>query len=467
MKEENEKKVKKEKTIKQIIFSRIIFVLILTAIVVGVLYYLIMQNKADEQIAVNNEVYENTTLENNEVEDYKKVNLDGMYYSNPIKFTKKEVENTRIRDGIKYFEIDGLKNETLENKINEDIQNGILGFVDEKLSEKENTRFLTAINLRGNFANIISIEFTLYTDYETSDEYVCYNKYFNYNLIDGSKLKLEDVLYKSSITNILLEGLYNKVAQDYVDMDEDTGYLYQSEDSKYIEEVVYEIVSNYQRGKNFEFGISPSKLYVVNPNTGYDLNIVLQDYADYIIIYDRFQTDKELYDGKYEVVGPFYTLTTENYCAHKVLEQGENYFINLSFSCYDSNFTDEVRKNMSNYIDGVAEDFKNEVVKDENYFYVLNAYYSGYNATPDENGKIVILGYKDSLETTKIKFENSIFPKCLDFLRQEIETGEAIENYMGLTMFESDTKSEEDYVVFDNLGNIIQSGAIDPWNTED
>ena len=73
MKEENEKKVKKEKTIKQIIFSRIIFVLILTAIVVGVLYYLIMQNKADEQIAVNNEVYENTTLENNEVEDYKKV----------------------------------------------------------------------------------------------------------------------------------------------------------------------------------------------------------------------------------------------------------------------------------------------------------------------------------------------------------------------------------------------------------
>ena len=176
MKEENEKKVKKEKTIKQIIFSRIIFVLILTAIVVGVLYYLIMQNKADEQIAVNNEVYENTTLENNEVEDYKKVNLDGMYYSNPIKFTKKEVENTRIRDGIKYFEIDGLKNETLENKINEDIQNGILGFVDEKLSEKENTRFLTAINLRGNFANIISIEFTLYTDYETSDEYVCYNK---------------------------------------------------------------------------------------------------------------------------------------------------------------------------------------------------------------------------------------------------------------------------------------------------
>ena len=34
-------------------------------------------------------------------------------------------------------------------------------------------------------------------------------------------------------------------------------------------------------------------------------------------------------------------------------------------------------------------------------------------------------------------------------------------------MFESDTKSEEDYVVFDNLGNIIQSGAIDPWNTED
>ena len=122
---------------------------------------------------------------------------------------------------------------------------------------------------------------------------------------------------------------------------------------------------------------------------------------------------------------------------------------------------------MSNYIDGIAEDFKNEVVKDENYFYVLNAYYSGYNATPDENGKIVILGYKDSLETTKIKFENSIFPKCLDFLRQEIESGEAIENYMGLTMFESDTKSEEDYVVFDNLGNIIQSGAIDPWNTED
>lgn len=30
-----------------------------------------------------------------------------------------------------------------------------------------------------------------------------------------------------------------------------------------------------------------------------------------------------------------------------------------------------------------------------------------------------------------------------------------------------DTKSEEDYVVFDNLGNIIKSGVIDSWKTED
>jgi hypothetical protein len=96
------------------------------------------------------------------------------------------------------------------------------------------------------------------------------------------------------------------MVQMHTEMDEETYELYPSKDSAYIEEEIYEMVSNYQRGNGFEFGIAPSAVVcAIEEKYTYIQYLYFLNYAKKLIIYDRFSSKKELYDGKYEKVRTF------------------------------------------------------------------------------------------------------------------------------------------------------------------
>ena len=201
------KKEKKPKTLKQIVFGRVLFVIIVIAIVVGTVYYFVMQNNEKNNNTPKDNIVEKVKeIAKEEDTKYSTVDLDGTYYTNPLKCEKKTEKNSNL-DGkeLEYVEIDGLKDKKLQEEINQKIKDDINEFVQNILEKNpEALSIETSAVVEGNFANIISIEYILTIENKGSN-YKYYTKGINYNLVNGEKLKIEDVLGpKSKISNILL-----------------------------------------------------------------------------------------------------------------------------------------------------------------------------------------------------------------------------------------------------------------------
>jgi flagellar basal body-associated protein FliL len=181
-KTKKEKKPKKPKTIKQIIISRIIFVIIFLAIVVGITYYFInlQSNNVNQE---NNIAEETTSIE--QKSSYTTVDLNGSYYTNPIKISIKTESMDRVPDGFEYYEIDGLKNETIEKKINAYIKDNFKNYLKNLMDKtEENITYSVSLSVVGNFANIISLEMYISEDVNPDEyDFNYYCHFCNLNLI--------------------------------------------------------------------------------------------------------------------------------------------------------------------------------------------------------------------------------------------------------------------------------------------
>ena len=158
------KKEKKPKTLKQIVFGRVVFVIIVMAIVVGTVYYFVMQNNEKNNNTQKDNIVEKVKeIAKEEDTKYSTVDLDGTYYTNPLKCEKKTEKNSNF-DGkeLEYVEIDGLKDKKLQEEINQKVRDNIDDFVQTTLEKNpEALNFETSAVVEGNFANIISIEYIL------------------------------------------------------------------------------------------------------------------------------------------------------------------------------------------------------------------------------------------------------------------------------------------------------------------
>ena len=149
------KKEKKPKTLKQIIFGRIIFIIIVMAIVVGTVYYFVMQNNENNNTQKDNIVEKVKEIAKEEDTKYSTVDLDGTYYTNPLKCEKKTEKNSNF-DGkeLEYVEIDGLKDKKLQEEINQKIRDDINEFVQTILKKNpEVVSFETSAVAEGIYFN--------------------------------------------------------------------------------------------------------------------------------------------------------------------------------------------------------------------------------------------------------------------------------------------------------------------------
>lgn len=146
----------------------------------------------------------------NDAEDKKKYvieDINGYYFTNNIEFKEqKHQEGKNIEYGytifdekeldITYFTIDGLKNEEVERKINEEIRQAAF----EENTEKDNKCIgkVVKYNISGNYANILSFTISTMWYYPRESEHEDWksdyeSKYFNYNLVNGEQIELEDL----------------------------------------------------------------------------------------------------------------------------------------------------------------------------------------------------------------------------------------------------------------------------------
>ena len=156
------------------------------------------------------------------------------------------------------------------------------------------------------------------------------------------------------------------------------------------------------------------------------ITIDMEDFTEYIAIYNRYLSEKSIYDNNKIGIKNIYALTTRNNGLYYYTnyQNEDNYFIDISID-YQSTQTDEFAKNIIQEkiikIDKEIEKIKQKVLENANNFYVLNYYISIYTGKEFSTGEIYTSCYLkgNTYEMTVHDFKENIEPIIIDYARQE------------------------------------------------
>lgn len=260
--------------------------------------------------------------------------------------------------------IKGLKDESVQDKINSEMHSMATALI-EKYSSINYANYYT----RANFANVISISFSVGFDEDPYSESI----YFNYNLVDGSKLNLEDLFTSdANLIDIIRSAVYNEMAI-YGGYDRDTYVHYPAE------EKIYKIVKGYLETENKQFAFSPSGIYLYPKNQFAEVKMI--DYADDIVIYSKYMTKESVFTGEYEGFKNIFTCADTQYDLFDVIEYGymENnlwydFTVGTTYIPFDDPPSDERREKFEAF---TKQSIENERAK-------LDAYREQATENPDK-----------------------------------------------------------------------------------
>lgn len=415
------KKEKKPPTMKKIILKRIIFVILFAVVAIGLTLYLASKNNPEvkEKIEeITNTIIKPQEEPKQEVEE-KIVNPEGTYSLNPIKINRYEMDV--LGKKVEYVQIDGLKDDSVEIKINNKIREKTNKVATELFTKYQITNYYSGCTVRGNFANILSISAYVQVGINDWEEYHEEEFCFNFNLIDGNEFSIDDVFSsKFNMENVLLDELYESVVEEHAEFDDYDGAMVVPNDAEDIEEIVYSIISDYQRGKEIAFYVTPQKVSV-KTGAWSEASILFNDYIEYITIYDKFKTTENIYDGNYNAKSELPNLTNleewgslEEY----ISKEGSNYYINAAWFTLDNDecpetVTNAVRTIFNNYI------HEKEVIDSANR---IEGMFRIYNIKFDLNywDGVYYLRIEDlSYDTTKSKYTSVLKEEIKNFFRRD------------------------------------------------
>lgn len=188
---------------------------------------------------------------------------------------------------IELDQIDGLKNNTVQSKINDAIKKEAEAFLDRRETTENAESVLVEASI--GFANILPVTFTAKNLNNSYDAF-----HLTYNLNNGELVKLEDVFTKDAdIQAIVKDAFYAQILQNsYYDFEfeesDSDGYLEQTDN-----EELYKTVKGYMSSDRKDFEIRTNRIYFYyNELTAW---VDFIDVIDEIAIYDRFKTDKSLF----------------------------------------------------------------------------------------------------------------------------------------------------------------------------
>lgn len=267
-----------------------------------------------------NTVSQNTQTNNSNVEDDGLgITADDTYKGNPIEIKRKSSsEGEKSEYGmskitVNYVQISGLKDKSIESKINNEIAATVSNLKDE-YKDKVNMLNINAL-CTANFENVLSVRIDLFAELE-NEEYI--SKYYglNYNLANGDEISFKDVFTSNAaIKSILSKSAYDSLIVKTVGGDSVTLYddplLEGDEDynanidfdpvspKKFsnVEDEVFKIMSYYSSGKEIQFSFSPSNVYAYINDTA--IKIPMKHYLNQIAIYNRYKSNEDIYDGSY------------------------------------------------------------------------------------------------------------------------------------------------------------------------
>lgn len=405
--------------------SKIMFVVIFSVICVLVTTLLIIYKNIDTEDE-QKEIIEETS-QNTKEKDVKGIDLNGTYDQNDIQLEEKKYTTPKVE--IQYYEIRGLKNKTIQERINKELEEYGMGlYRDSNMDEIE--KITVFMWNPGNYANVASFVTTYIVEKIGEDlENIVEVKGLNYDLTTGEQIPINKLFTSDApIEDILRKSAYYSFAATNSQMEENLIGEMLIEDYGDIEDKISEFIYLYKKGKitNYSFSENSITIYYKDNNR---VTISMEDYAEYIAIYNRYLTTESIYERNDIGIKNIYTLATrysKSYYYQKY-QKGKNYFIDINMYYYPNEEYKDFEKNLVNEKIANIEKEIDKVLtlanRNSEKFYILN-YYISVNTFEEWSTKQNLTGYYEkgnSYEVTVHDFEENIEPIIKEYNRREAQ----------------------------------------------
>lgn len=237
----------------------------------------------------------------------------GTFYEYPLK--------------VKYFEIHGLKNKNVENKINALIKDTAFSIIPKETAEFKSV----SCDISANFNNILSLSISGSAKNKRKDTSYLYDylpgsssALLNINLNDGSLINIEDVFVDNlDITNLIAKYAYESSYASNLIRFEETGKGLPL-DAEKIESEAYDFMTEI-RNSGYDFIINPFSVSIRSRSGAY-ANIPLEkEYKDFAF-FKRFLSQESLFTNEYNNAKEIY-LGFDEYSTDNFMEPLDNLFI--------------------------------------------------------------------------------------------------------------------------------------------
>lgn len=401
--------------------AKVIFVVIFCIICISVTLGLILYKNIEIDEVIFDE--SNVLVENIE-KDVEGINLRGTYNQNDLIIDEKRVSKEKAE--IQYYQIEGLKNKTIQDSINKDLERVALNWYKDEIKD-----FDKAINVSvgmynfANFANTLSFEIYYVAKIDDDgDGFYKGSKGLNYDLTTGEQIRIDKLFTSDApIEDILRQSAYYSLIQRNLE-DNLAGDLIVSNYGD-IEDDIAEVINAYKNDKITKFHFSPKYIYIYYDGENF-IGIEMIKHAEFMAIYSRYLTSESIYETNDVGLKNLYTLSERNIVdfRHIIYEKGSNYFIDINLNNYDgeeNEFSPDLKKQKIEKIEKEIEKMKNLADKNTDKFYILN-YCIEMSTTYEFSIEQNIVHYYEkgnSYEMTIHDFEENIEPIIIEYNRQE------------------------------------------------
>lgn len=381
----------------------IIFLIIFTIIAILITALLIShKNKEKSQDILDMPQEENEiVVENDKTELVDESHLaiksiTELYSENSITIEEKEIKYGKVKDengeevykvNITYPQISGLKNKTVQDKINKEIKEKVLSYYDENILNDEKIRgFDIWTQCKGNFSDILSISIDVRYEYNEKDKegeykYEYISKSLNYRLDTGEQILFRDIfLNTTNIEMIVQKNLYmsllEKIKYETEEAEKDEEFVIDYENADYSEfenEMVNYMRQYREKGISF-FYFDNDYLYFGIGDL--DIEIDLEEIMQEIAIYRRFLSKENLYEdlniGRKNLF-VFSNMFSNYYKAGHYLD---NLYIDVSYYNYDEEDynEEESQKEENEMLDFFLKEYINIAKNNPKTVYIVQGY---------------------------------------------------------------------------------------------
>lgn len=388
------------------------------------------------------------------------ISLTQKYKTNAIKVKNFEERTGNIimefGDGISpiyeyevfYDQISGLKNATIENKINEEIKRTAMSFKSKLLENPDFDRISISAYVLGNFSDVLSVQVS-YSLTNSSNDYKYDFSGLNYRLDTGERLKFSDLFMKNtSIKHIVGQAIYEACAWEHAYNNEDFGGAnFDNTDYGYIENQTFKLMAEYNRNSNIDFHFSEKEIYIKIKE--YQIPIKMKNYYEDIAIYTAFRKDN-LYLNK-NIQRDFYAFShsyiTEGFEEENIKGNNFYYEIVTQTNSSEDNKNDNVRQVIREQIDKKIDYYYQIAKQNPDKAYILSIVYY-YNTSSDASTSYHYVGYVSEMKLDY--FENNLDLILAEAKRQDMVELWACDYSMfdeNIEFYEEFSKYEEDYTL--------------------